>query len=325
MYLNRILPLRYWSAVSVVLYIYFSLVNGTSYTSDEDIITHYEFVSSAHIEVIPSYDYKFQQLHRRQAPLRNHSLQTTDSFRLTLNAYNKTFFLHLEPHDGFIHQDAEIVIWDDNGKKRTEKLNPLVFKGTVVDEEFTGTKFSWDQVGMVGFHGEDEFDTSEGVVGEASIFVHQQGSSHDNPFTKHNPIVQGVFTHKGETYNVKPINVYRRSKRSEDISIFSHSSRRPEHQDATMIVYKESDRRGALVKREVKAKGCGSEDLGYNKLFLDTIGKNGDLDRVHEPLPVLFEGKSTARNLRKRQVSANEPCIRSPKFVYMVCRFNISM
>lgn len=86
-----------------------------------------------------------------------------------------------------------------------------------------------------------------------------------------------------------------------------------------MIVYKESDRRGALVKREVKAKGCGSEDLGYNKLFLDTIGKNGDLDRVHEPLPVLFEGNSTARNLRKRQVSANEPCIRSPKFVYMVC------
>jgi len=308
---------RYSWCIFVAVFLFLSIatitVHAHSKASDDDIITNYEFTNKLHMEILrPFQGHHFQRTNQsRMAFVEPLYLRHNDSFRLALSAYNTTFYLHLEPHLDLVHPDAEISVWENGKKKLIRNFKPRVYKGIVLTEEYSTQKLSWDRAGVVGFIQKDGTyfpnpDPATWSIGDARIYVHDSGSATGNPNIFADPVMQGVFTYKDETYNIKPIHVYQRSKRSEDATIL-HPDQRPSHaRNSKMIIYRESDRQGMLTKRSnipgAPESNCGTNKLSGNQNYFDSLGESS--------------GLMSAARLRKRDTSSTA-CVANKKFVYM--------
>jgi hypothetical protein len=125
-------------------------------------------------------------------------------------------------------------------------------------------------------------------VGEARITFYNDGhhAGHVSPFSSSTlqqdghihvpffsrPVFEGHFEVDGTVFNVQPIEIYHASKRPDDPHIPTPSSRHPAHQDASVIVYRDNDRRGFNPDNlKQKPAECAADKLDFNRRQIEKI------------------------------------------------------
>ncbi|KAL7752883.1 swr1 complex component [Sorochytrium milnesiophthora] len=244
-------------------------------------------------------DYMFRQRCRdvlgkfEQEWLDHHHISADDSFRMIFSAYNRTFFLHMKPNPHVVHPDATVEVHREDGTVERKPLRDAarVYAGTVyADREQSDRQWELQHMGVdaaVDFSQPADQLLPTAAVDKARIVMHHDGMSADASLAAHypateRPVLYAQFTWQGDHYSVVPTHIRNVQKRSTEASVMSISSR-PQHlRDATMMVYRESDTRAGLRKRQL-AQGvlrdrgthvsCGAHELAYNRnqtQFVDT-------------------------------------------------------
>ncbi|TRM62928.1 Metallo-peptidase family M12B Reprolysin-like-domain-containing protein [Schizophyllum amplum] len=176
-------------------------------------------------------------------------LKHTDSFRLTLEAFDDIFHFHLHPNEHLIHPSARIVSHDSATK--SSKTFPLLqshvlaYEGHVVSPTYTDMRMRKDASSFV--------TDAEGVLGWARIVVHDQGDE------IHPPVFEGAFQAHGTTYHVMTRDHYARVRKPVD----------PELGDVVdfteeLVIFRDSDIGTPKVAAATAPQTCGHDDLAYN-------------------------------------------------------------
>ncbi|CAO0803694.1 unnamed protein product [Mucor circinelloides] len=232
------------------------------------------------------------------------SLQYDDSLRLSVNAYNKTMFLHLTPNLDLFHPNAVI-----HANGISTKLNPAdfrVYHGYVIDDIYSD---HWWISGLL--QDEQDMENQPGVLGWARIVVR-----HDIKHDLNHPLFEGAFTVYGDTYHVKLTDNYRLTKRSDDADLADNL--------AHMIIYRDSDTVLKETASDTHNSGeCGFDRLthiskrSYNPLALDFNVNNNNNFAVRNSYRDIFNGNggdNTGKTLTKR---APAGCPTSKRVLYM--------
>ena len=173
------------------------------------------------------------------------SLQYDDSLRLSVDAFNKTIYLHLTPNYDLFHPDAVV-----HQQGRSVALNPSqyrVYRGYVIDDIYSD---HWWISGL-----EEDMENQPGVLGWARITVRP-----DIQHTLDYPIFEGAFTVYGDTHHIKLTDNYHLTKRSDDATLL-------DKHDAHMIMYRDSD----TVEEKVLTGGCGFDNLKHEKRLYNPL------------------------------------------------------
>ncbi|KAL1678711.1 Metallo-peptidase family M12-domain-containing protein [Schizophyllum commune] len=178
-------------------------------------------------------------------------LRHTDSFRLTLEAFDDVFHFHLRPNEHLIHPSARIVSHDSATRSATTlPLLPshvLAYEGHVIAPSYTDTRMRKDAASLV--------NDGEGVLGWARIVVHDQGDE------IHSPVFEGAFQAYGTTYHVMTRDHYARVRKEVDPDL-------GDIVDLTdsLVIFRDSDMGvPPTAKASVAApQTCGHDDLLYN-------------------------------------------------------------
>jgi hypothetical protein len=150
-------------------------------------------------------------------------------------------------------------------------------------------------------------------VGEARITFHHHGvhsgvhtltSSERGDISVplfRNPVVEGHVQVDGEWINIQPIHMYRAAKMRIDPDIPTPHARPAVHRDATMIAFKDSDRRGVGSDTLDTAGRCAFDEEPFN---------------IREQEKDGTEWKS--KILQKRQSTSSSCATATPKIAYVV-------
>lgn len=150
--------------------------------------------------------------HARAVPPDSTTLHCSDSFRLTLTAFDETFHLHLRPNDQLVHPSARIVYYDTNpaGQSVLSHTEPLVpssikaYWGEVVPAHASAERMRTDAARALYGAGD--------VLGWARITVHDQGDARaDRP-----PVFEGAFSVRGINHHVMTRDNYLRNRNALD-------------------------------------------------------------------------------------------------------------
>ncbi|KAI7899377.1 Metallo-peptidase family M12B Reprolysin-like-domain-containing protein [Cokeromyces recurvatus] len=169
-----------------------------------------------------------------------HTLKHDDSFRLSLEAYNKTVYLHLIPNLDLFHPEA---VFHFNGK--SVKINPedyQVYHGYAVDEMYTD---HWWLNGLL----EEDMDNQPGILGSARVIV-RNDINHNLNY----PLFEGTFNMYGDIHHIKLKENYHLTKRTDDVQATSSN--------AHMIIYRDSD----MITRQSESGNCGFDRLSNTQI-----------------------------------------------------------
>ena len=199
------------------------------------------------------------QYAKRTLPLSSPVLEHSDTFRLTLSAFDDTFHLHLRPNDHLVHPAARITYHTigPDGRKvaHTEPLlrqNVKAYWGEVVHGDDSEDRLREDAVGV---HPRPSGAHSE--LGWARITVHDQGDIDlGRP-----PSFEGAFSVNGDIYHVLTADNYMRTKHVADPHI-----ELLDHPDAGLVIFRDSDVMTAQEYDGAKepARTCAHDQLDWN-------------------------------------------------------------
>ncbi|KAF8486694.1 Metallo-peptidase family M12-domain-containing protein [Gautieria morchelliformis] len=161
-------------------------------------------------------------------------LQHSDSFRLTLSAFEQTFHLHLHPNPHIFHSSARINYYTNgpHGKAvlvRTEPLlrgNVKAYWGDVIHPDVSHRRMREDTAGGL-------VNSDAQPLGWARILVHDQGDV-DAGLP---PTFEGAFSINGDVHHVVTNDNYMRTKHPLDPHLLSHS----EDPSSSLVVFRDSD------------------------------------------------------------------------------------
>jgi hypothetical protein len=139
-------------------------------------LTYLEFVSSPTMEILPRDRFEKTSIIRRD--IYDDTLRHDDSLRIQFTAFNRTFSIHLEPNLDLFHPEATITIHHSNNSKTTTRLRPedhRLYKGVLLDIDSTDTRLNEDIIGLRRRSLSEELSYSSGVLGWASIQIHDDG------------------------------------------------------------------------------------------------------------------------------------------------------
>jgi hypothetical protein len=158
--------------------------------------------------------------HARDIAPDSTTLHHTDSFRLTLSAFDETFHLHLRPNDHLVHPSARIVYYDTNaaGQSVVSHTEPLLpssvraYWGEVVPAQVSAERMRADAARAPHHPGH--------VIGWARITLHDQGDA----LTGRPPVFEGAFSVRGVTHHVLTRDNYIRNRGPLDPRLHSRSA-----------------------------------------------------------------------------------------------------
>lgn len=209
--------------------------------------------------------------HRRHLPsTSSNTLRYDDSFRLTLSAFNETFFLHLRPNDDLIHPQARINYYDigPDGRSVITHSKPLLreavkaYWGEVVAADHSHARMREDAARII------PDPKHHANLGWARIMIHDQGDT-DAAVA---PEYEGSFSAHGDIYHISTTHNYLRTKHeldNESIEVLDSSL------DSNLVIWRQSDmmtpEEQIFVETGVKPKdmvpshhGCGHDRLEFN-------------------------------------------------------------
>ncbi|GAA5814109.1 hypothetical protein MFLAVUS_007599 [Mucor flavus] len=222
------------------------------------------------------------------------SLEYDDSLRLTVNAFNKTIYLHLTPNLDLFHPNA---VFHHQGKSTA--INPSdyrVYRGYVIDDIYS------DHWWLSGLQAEQDMENQPGVLGWARIIV-RNDIKHELDY----PMFEGAFSIYGDTHHVKLTDNYQLTKRSDDAELQSANG-------VHMIMYRDSN----TIEKDLpnsstsSSSGCGFDRLSHTNSLLDR-------SIIHDPFAIKpvtnnFGSLNIGKTLSKR---APEGCPTAKKILYM--------
>ena len=154
--------------------------------------------------------------HRSNSPPQY--LRFDDSFRLTIFAFNETFYLHLRPNDHLVHPSARIDYYTrlPNGQEVLSHSQPLLrhkvkaYHGEVIAAHHSAVRMLEEAARMY-------LHPHPAVLGWARIMVHNQV----DPDGQIAPVFEGAFSVNGVIHHVIMTDNYLRNKHKMDPPISS--------------------------------------------------------------------------------------------------------
>ncbi|KAI9485216.1 MAG: Metallo-peptidase family M12B Reprolysin-like-domain-containing protein [Benjaminiella poitrasii] len=186
------------------------------------------------------------------------TLKHDDSLRLSIEAYNKTIFLHLAPNLDLFHPDAVV---HQNGK--SVKIDPSdyrVYRGYVMDDIYS------DHWWLTGLQEDDDMENQPGVLGWARIIVRN-----DINHNLDHPLFEGAFNMYGDTHHIKLKENYHLTKRADDVGLVSDDN-------VHMIIYRDSD---MITQQQRESGDCGFDRLNNMNSVLSK--------RSHNPFEIVVD------------------------------------
>ncbi|KAI0668683.1 Metallo-peptidase family M12B Reprolysin-like-domain-containing protein [Trametes maxima] len=204
---------------------------------------------------------------KRSFPLDSPVLRHSDSFRLTLTAFDETFFLHLRPNDHLVHPAARINYYTttSNGQSVLSRTEPLLresvraYWGEVIPEDVSPDRLREDTAGVV------PRPSGRSELGWARITVYDQGdASAGRP-----PVFEGAFSVDGIVHHVMTKDNYLRNKHGLD----PHIQVSEADPDSNLVIWRDSDvmstheyaaASGRLGVATPAAESCGHDRMAHN-------------------------------------------------------------
>ncbi|KAF9901950.1 hypothetical protein EC991_005468 [Linnemannia zychae] len=180
------------------------------------------------------------------------SIEKNDKIRLQFQAFNKTFYLHLEPNHDLLHPD----LFSTTASRSTfsssvyDDIKP--FKGVVVEDDLHSNQ-KWERA-MSTNQAEGQRSTveqmlyEEGVLGWARMMIEHDEENHDSI------ILRGAFTTKDDTYHITSRQHYHVQKRSDDHSPPAAAL------SSQLIIYRDSDLRKPTRKLYARKDFASDEE-----------------------------------------------------------------
>ncbi|KAI8637171.1 Metallo-peptidase family M12-domain-containing protein [Parasitella parasitica] len=217
--------------------------------------TRIESISNLNVQIAPRSRTFFEKRSQSANPERqSKKLEHDDSIRLSLNAYNQTFYLHLEPNLDLFHPEAVVHHNGETTSQRIQRQDILVYKGHVVQSFDMDNRWIQEKAGIL------QFNSEATKLGWARILIR-----HDLMHKTDQPIIEGAFKIKNDIYHIKSTANYNLVKRSVDIAAL--------HSDM-MVIYRDSDTQQQPQQQQIvasKSHGCGFDNLLHRSLV-----KRGD-------------------------------------------------
>jgi hypothetical protein len=210
-----------------------------------------------------------QTLNRKTVPA------SDDSFLLEMDAYNKTFCMHLHPNYELIHPDATFIshITSKYSRDIKRKLEAKAYRGFVVS--VADHKLGDEPVPCDQFHSESPFENygeTHGwvrlVLSERTFQSHNLRRRSEQP--TQSPEFEGAFMADGVMYIIKTIKRYRLTRRNLDAKLPTAGDVGEEHRNSRMIIYRHQDIRlpddasDELRHNYTTHHFCGSDTLKWN-------------------------------------------------------------
>jgi len=222
--------------------------------------------STLALEILPRQEHSPSSLYHKRSslPLHSTTLLHTDSFRLTLSAFNEEFFLHLRPNEHLIHPAARINYFHTgpDGQNILSHTEPLLresiraYWGEVISARHSPSRMREDAAGVL------PHSTRKPSLGWARIMIHHQGDADEGiP-----PIFEGAFSVNGVVHHVMTQENYLRNKLELDPEILPLSD-----PDSRLVVWRDSDIMTPYEEQVARIGGmgtrpqiCGHDNLLYN-------------------------------------------------------------
>ncbi|KAI5119801.1 hypothetical protein M0805_006598 [Coniferiporia weirii] len=219
--------------------------------------------STLALEIIPRQVPPPKSLHSRSSSpfLNSPALYHSDSFRLTLAAFDNVFHLHLRPNDRLIHSAARINYYKNGpeGRQILDRTVPLLresvraYWGEVVSAEHTSSRMREDAAGLLP----RPSGQLNKELGWARILVHSQGDA-DRGVA---PVYEGAFEVGGVTYHIQTRENYLRNKQALDPMLVNGEN----NPDAHLVIWRDSDVLMPTEKAQREAHGgCTHDSLDFN-------------------------------------------------------------
>ncbi|TFK91513.1 hypothetical protein K466DRAFT_541493 [Polyporus arcularius HHB13444] len=211
---------------------------------------------------------------KRSPPIDSPVLRHTDSFRLTLTAFDETFYLHLRPNDHLIHPAARINFYKNgpDGQAVLSHTEPILrekvkaYWGEVIPAHVSPDRLREDTAGVI------PRPSGQYELGWARITVHDQGDAD----TGRPPVFEGAFSVGGVVHHVTTKENYLRNK----LHLDPHIQLSDEHPDSNLVIWRDSD---VLSKHEhaqiVGSSAAATESCGHDRMDFNTDPMQNDAIR----------------------------------------------
>ncbi|EKM60498.1 uncharacterized protein PHACADRAFT_179757 [Phanerochaete carnosa HHB-10118-sp] len=225
-------------------------------------------------------------------------LEHTDTFRLTISAFDQTFYLHLRPNEHLVHPAARITYHTTTSDGRrvthTEPLlrqNVKAYWGEVVNPDVSQARLREDAAGV---HPRPSGRKDE--LGWARITVYDQGDIDAG----RSPSFEGAFSVNGDVHHVLTTANYVRNKHALDPHVLLEA-----HPDAGLVVFRDSD----VMRVEEYVGGAATPgrtcahdrmDWNVNPLANPILRKPPLASPWYDPLGILYPQTRGNHSLARR-------------------------
>jgi Reprolysin family propeptide len=186
-------------------------------------------------------------------PIHSSTLHHSDSFRLTLSAFDQEFYLHLRPNDNLVHPSARINYYSVglDGRSILTHSEPLkresvkAYWGEVIPAYASPLRMREDAAGVI------PRPAGHPELGWARIMVHHQGDTAQGVA----PVFEGAFSVNGVVHHVMTTDNYLRSKHTLDPEIHTLAGH-----DSPLVIWRDSD----VMTDHEGVHSCSHDSLPYN-------------------------------------------------------------
>lgn len=260
--------------------------------------------STLALEILPRQDFTSPSTYykRLSSPLHSNTLLHTDSFRLTISAFDEKFYLHLRPNEHLIHPSARINYFNTgpDGQNVLSHTEPLLrdsvkaYWGEVIPAHHSPSRMREDAARV---HPQS---TKTPELGWARIMIHHEGDVDEGiP-----PVFEGAFSVNGVVHHIMTKENYLRNKLELDPELISP----PSNPDPRLVIWRDSDimtpheeqiaRVGATVARP---QVCGHDNLPYNTdPWLNPMLRKPVVNAWYDPFGVFDDTSLSNESVVKR-------------------------
>ncbi|KAI0761701.1 Metallo-peptidase family M12B Reprolysin-like-domain-containing protein [Trametes elegans] len=212
----------------------------------------------------PSYGYG-----KRSFPQDSPILRHTDSFRLTLTAFDETFYLHLRPNEHLVHPAARVKYYKTTpgGQSVLSRTEPILrdsvraYWGEVIPAHVSPDRLREDTAGVL------PRPSGQSELGWARITVYDQGDSASGK----PPEFEGAFSVNGVVHHVMTKDNYLRSKHTLD----PHVEVSGDAFDSQLVIWRDSDvmsthEHTAATTNVLGAAAPIAETCGHDRMDFNT-------------------------------------------------------
>jgi Metallo-peptidase family M12/Disintegrin len=241
------------------------------------------------------------------------SISHSDQFRLSFEAFDNIFHLHLQPTEHLVPSTGATVRYTsydpETGQdvvSKTETIFPhdiRAYHGVVMHKYYTAKRLAEDRIGLRRDLGTNTFsETDEGVMGTASIILHDDGTESGKPS------FEGTFDWAGNEHIIQlPLN-YQSSRSSHDPNL-----RKRAVEDGSLVLHRRSDRMSwpeahllnIRTEEEDDQVGCNADGYDFNANHALRLPSSNEDDLPNTLSPFSFFALPYQPKIGRRSVFPN--------------------